>query len=136
MRTAQESARTGAAPSERVSKETSSSTLVDQITFWLDEAKAENIVSIDLAGKSSIADSMMIASGRTDRHVGAIADQLQRHLKEAGCSKVRVEGMQTCDWVLIDTGDIIIHLFRPEVRDFYNLEKMWSGDRPAEQSAH
>ncbi len=136
MRTAQGSARTGTAPSERVSKETSSSTLVDQITFWLDEAKAENIVSIDLAGKSSIADSMMIASGRTDRHVGAIADQLQRHLKEAGCNKVRVEGMQTCDWVLIDTGDIIIHLFRPEVRDFYNLEKMWSGDRPADQSAH
>jgi ribosome-associated protein len=136
MRTAPESALRGTAPSERVSKETSSSALVDQITFWLDEAKAEDIVSIELAGKSSIADHMMIASGRTDRHVGAIADQLQRHLKEAGCAKVRVEGMQTCDWVLIDTGDIIIHLFRPEVRDFYNLEKMWSGDRPAEQPAH
>jgi ribosome-associated protein len=136
MRTAPESALRGTAPSERVSKETSSSALVDQITFWLDEANAEDIVSIELAGKSSIADHMMIASGRTDRHVGAIADQLQRHLKEAGCAKVRVEGMQTCDWVLIDTGDIIIHLFRPEVRDFYNLEKMWSGDRPAEQPAH
>lgn len=137
MRTAPESADRGTAPSERVSKQTRSSTLVDQITFWLDEAKAEDIVSIDLAGKSSIADSMLIASGRTDRHVGAIADQLQRHLKEdAGCAKVRVEGMQTCDWVLIDTGDIIIHLFRPEVREFYNLEKMWSGDRPAEPSAH
>jgi ribosome-associated protein len=136
MRTAHESASTGAAPNERVAKETSSSSLVDRITFWLDEAKAEAIVSIDLAGKSSIADSMLIASGRTDRHVGAIADQLQRHLKEAGCNRVRVEGMQACDWVLIDTGDIIIHLFRPEVREFYNLEKMWSGDRPADQSAH
>jgi ribosome-associated protein len=136
MRTANESARRGTAPSERVSKQTSSSVLVDQIMVWLDEAKAEAIVSIDLAGKSTIADYMMIASGRTDRHVGAIADQLQRHLKDAGCAKIRVEGTQTCDWVLIDTGDIIIHLFRPEVREFYNLEKMWSGDRPAEPPAH
>ncbi len=136
MRTAHESAASGVAPAELVSPQISSSNLLDRITIWLDEAKAEDIVSIDLAGKSSIADSMMIASGRTDRHVGAIADQLQRHLKEAGCRKLRVEGMQTCDWVLIDTGDLIIHLFRPEVREFYNLEKMWSGDRPPEQASH
>jgi ribosome-associated protein len=136
MRTAHEGARRGTTPAERISKENRSTELLDQITVWLDEAKAEDIVSIDLAGKSTIADSMMIATGRTDRHVGAIADQLQRLLKEAGCRKLRVEGMQSCDWVLIDTGDIIIHLFRPEVREFYNLEKMWSGDRPPEQPAH
>lgn len=136
MRTAHESARRGTAPSEHVSEETRSAALVDHITVWLDEAKAENIISIDLAGKSTIADHMMIATGRTDRHVGAIADQLQKHLKDAGCAKVRIEGLQTCDWVLIDTGDIIIHLFRPEVREFYNLEKMWSGERPPEPPAH
>ena len=136
MRTAHDSARRGTAPSERISTESSSSALIDQITLWLDETKAEDIVSIDLAGKSTIADSMIIASGRTDRHVGAIADQLQHHLRQAGCKRLRVEGMQTCDWVLIDTGDIIIHVFRPEVREFYNLEKMWSGDRPSEQAAH
>ena len=75
---------------------------------------------------------MVIASGRTDRHVGAIADQLKKKIKDAGWTHVRVEGQQTCDWVLIDTGDIIVHVFRPEVRDFYNLEKMWSAERPAE----
>ena len=136
MRTAQESVRRGAAQSELISKQISSTALLDQITIWLDEAKAEDIVSIDLAGKSSIADCMVIATGRTDRHVGAIADQVQRHLKEAGVAKIRVEGMQTCDWVLIDTGDMIIHLFRPEVREFYNLEKMWTGDRPVDASSH
>jgi ribosome-associated protein len=136
MRTAHESARSGTAQGELVSPQISSSDLLDQITLWLDEAKAEAIVSIELAGKSSIADAMIIATGRTDRHVGAIADQLQKHLKEAGCRKIRLEGMQTCDWVLIDTGDVIIHLFRPEVREFYNLEKMWSGERPVDQSAH
>ena len=137
MRTAHEGAHRGAAPNEAVANatETSSSKLLDQITVWLDEAKAEDIVSIDLAGKSSIADSMIIATGRTDRHVGAIADQLQQHLRDAGCRKLRLEGMQTCDWVLIDTGDIIIHLFRPEVREFYNLEKMWSGERPPEPAS-
>lgn len=136
MRTAHESAPRGTTQTERVSAETNSSALVDSITVWLDEAKAEDIVSIDLAGKSTIADAMIIATGRTDRHVGAIADQVQRRLKEAGVAKLRVEGVQTCDWVLIDTGDIIIHLFRPEVREFYNLEKMWAGDRPAEPVSH
>lgn len=138
MRTANEGTRRSTAPTEATAKTTAKTAakLLDQITAWLDEAKAEDIVSIDLAGKSSIADSMMIATGRTDRHVGAIADQLQQHLRDAGCRKLRVEGKQTCDWVLIDTGDVIIHLFRPEVREFYNLEKMWSGERPAEPPAH
>lgn len=75
---------------------------------------------------------MVIATGRTDRHVGAIADQLRQKIKDQGWSHVRVEGMEACDWVLIDTGDIIVHVFRPEVREFYNLEKMWSAERPGE----
>ncbi|MEO0617924.1 MAG: ribosome silencing factor [Pseudomonadota bacterium] len=99
--------------------------LYDLVTTCLDDAKAENVVTIDLQGKTSIGDHMVIASGRSDRHVGAIADQLSRKLKEAGHGRVRVEGLSTCDWVLVDVGDIIVHVFRPEVREFYNLEKMW-----------
>ncbi len=112
------------------------SSLVDEILKWLDEAKAEAVVAIDIKGKTSIGDTMIVASGRNDRHVGAIADQLQRHLKEAGVQGLRVEGMQTCDWVVVDVGATIVHIFRPEVRTFYNLEKMWSGDRPAESATH
>ena len=82
-------------------------------------------MTIDIKKKSSIGDYMVIASGRSDRHVGAIADQIQRKLKDAGLGRVRIEGQPQCDWVLIDTGDIIVHVFRPEVREFYNLEKMW-----------
>lgn len=100
----------------------------------LDDAKAENIVSIDLKGKSSIADHMVVASGRSQRHVGAVADQLQRKLKEAGYGNARVEGLTTCDWVLIDTDSVVVHVFRPEVREFYNLEKMWSVDRVEDQA--
>ena len=103
---------------------------------WLDEAKAEEVVSIDLKGKSSIGDFMVIASGLNERHVGAIADQLHKKMKEAGASHVRVEGADTCDWVLIDSGDLIVHVFRPEVREFYNLERMWAGDRPADTPTH
>jgi ribosome-associated protein len=103
---------------------------------WLDDAKAENVVLIDLKGKSSIGDYMLVATGRSDRHVGAIAEQIQRKLKEQGYGRVRVEGLEACDWVLIDAGDIIVHVFRPEVREFYNLEKMWSVERPADVPAH
>jgi ribosome-associated protein len=109
---------------------------MDQIIRWLDDAKAENVVSIDLKGKSSIGDFMLVATGRSDRHVGAIAEQIQRKLKEQGYGRVRVEGLEACDWVLIDAGDIIVHVFRPEVREFYNLEKMWSAERPADVPAH
>ena len=107
-----------------------------EIVRWLDDAKGEEVVTIDLAGKSSIGDFMVIASGRSDRHVGAIAEQLQRKLKEKGFGRVRIEGLEACDWVLLDTGDIIVHIFRPEVREFYNLEKMWSAERRVEQVAH
>ena len=98
----------------------------------LDDMKAEEAVEIDLVGKTSIADAMIVASGRSQRHVGSIAEKLVQSLKEAGHARVRVEGMPACDWVLIDAGDLIVHLFRPEVRGFYNLEKMWGADRPAE----
>lgn len=136
MRTAQEGARKSTPPAELVSGGHDSDRLLSSITTWLDDAKAENVVTIDLKGKSSIGDHMVIASGRSDRHVGAIADQIQRKLKETGQRRVRVEGQPQCDWVLIDTGDVIVHVFRPEVREFYNLEKMWSADRGADATAH
>ena len=97
----------------------------------LDEAKAEDPVSINITGKSSLGDYMVVASGRSHRHVGAIADRISADLKDAGCPDVRVEGLKTCDWVLVDAGDVIVHLFRPEVRDFYNIEKMWRAEHPA-----
>lgn len=134
MRTAQGAARKGKPPFEPAPDARGSAALLADIVHWLDEAKAEEIVTIDLDGKSSIGDFMVIASGRTDRHVGAIADQLKKKIKDSGWTHVRVEGQQACDWVLIDTGDVIVHVFRPEVRDFYNLEKMWSAERPAETS--
>jgi ribosome-associated protein len=136
MRSATGTTPQGTSSTEPVSSRHGSSSIVDQILAWLDDAKAENIVTIDLHGKTSIGDTMIIASGRSDRHVGAVADQLQTKLKEIGVQRVRVEGKPQCDWVLIDTGDIIVHVFRPEVREFYNLEKMWSADRPAEPTAH
>ncbi len=97
----------------------------------LEDSKAEDIVPIDIMGKTSLADYMVVASGRSHRHVGAIADHLLKDLKEAGFGTPRVEGLPQCDWVLIDAGDVIVHVFRPEVRLFYNLEKMWSSDTPA-----
>ena len=94
----------------------------------LDEDKAEEIVSIDVKGKSSVADCIVVASGRSARHVGALADHVLRALKDAGYGRARVEGLPQCDWVLIDAGDVIVHLFRPEVRAYYNIEKIWSVD--------
>jgi ribosome-associated protein len=96
----------------------------------LDDEKAQDVVFIDLKDKSSVADGMIVASGRSHRHVGAMADHLLRVLKENGHGKARVEGLPHCDWVLIDAGDMIVHLFRPEVRAFYNIEKIWSVEPP------
>lgn len=104
--------------------------LEDLILNRLDDDKAEDVVLIDLKGKSPMADSMIVASGRSHRHVGALADHVLRALKEAGHGKARIEGLPHCDWVLIDAGDVIVHLFRPEVRTFYNIEKIWSVDSP------
>lgn len=96
----------------------------------LDDDKAEGIVVIDLAGKSSLTDYMVIASGASQRHVSAMAENLREQIKQSGIKDVSVEGQAQCDWVLIDGGDIIIHLFRPEVREFYNIEKMWGVPLP------
>ena len=136
MRSALEGRRKGASKPQPVSSGASTPSLLEDILRWLDDAKAEEVVAIDLKSKSSIGDSMVIASGRNERHVGAIADQLARKLKEQGHGRVRVEGTEACDWVLIDAGDIIVHVFRPEVREFYNLERMWSADRPGEGQTH
>ena len=91
----------------------------------LDDMKAEDTLSIDLRGKTTIADTMVVTSGRSNRHVGAVADRVLEDLRKAGLPDMRVEGVPHCDWVLIDAGDVIVHVFRPEVREFYNLEKMW-----------
>jgi ribosome-associated protein len=93
--------------------------------------KAEDSITIDLTGKTSIADCMVVASGRSNRHVASIAEQVVKDLDKAGVPKVRVEGLRQGDWVLIDAGDVIVHVFRPEVREHYNLEKMWSAGRRA-----
>jgi ribosome-associated protein len=100
--------------------------LVEAVLAQLDDAKAEQVVTIDLANKSSVADFMVVASGRSNRHVNAIADQIVDKLSGLGQKNIRIEGIPQCDWVLVDSGDVIVHIFRPEVRSFYNLEKLWS----------
>lgn len=105
----------------------SSAELLQFVITSLEDDKAEDIINIDLKGKTSIADSMIIASGRSTRQVAAIADHLYRKLKH-GPNGCKLEGMEKADWVLLDAGSIIIHIFRPEVRTFYNLEKMWAVD--------
>ena len=102
----------------------------------IDDMKAEDTVTIDLAGKSSLADFMVVTSGRSNRQVGAIADRIIKDLHQAGVRGVRVEGVPHCDWVLIDAGDVIVHVFRPEVRAFYQLEKMWVRPRPPGRQAN
>jgi ribosome-associated protein len=102
------------------------------IVEGLEEAKAEDIVSIDLSGRTTLADRMIIASGRSSVHVGAIADRVVKACRDAGYPSPKVEGMPLCDWVLLDAQNAIVHVFRPDVRRFYNLEKMWSADRPGE----
>jgi ribosome-associated protein len=111
------------------------SSLLALIETQLDDAKAEAVSTIDLDGKAAIADHMVVASGRSSRHVGAIADQLVEKLKSQGFKDIRVEGFPQCDWVLVDAGDVVVHLFRPEVRSFYNIEKLWSAHAPQERAA-
>ena len=107
----------------------------DLILSRLDDDKAQDVVFIDLKGKSPVADGLIVASGRSQRHVGAMADHLLRSLKDAGYGKCRVEGMPSADWVLIDAGDVIVHLFRPEGRSFYNIEKIWSVETGGHRAA-
>jgi ribosome-associated protein len=115
----------GLAPPERAAREDRTA-LETLILGRLDDEKAQDVVFIDLKDRSAFADGLIIASGRSHRHVGAMADHLLRALKDAGQGKARVEGLPSCDWVLIDVGDVVVHLFRPEVRSFYNIEKIWS----------
>ena len=96
----------------------------------LDENSAQDVLEIDIKGKSSVADYMLVASGRSNRHVGALSDYVVKGLKEAGLKDLGIEGKDGLDWVLIDAGDVVLHIFRPEVRVFYNLEKIWSVPLP------
>lgn len=100
--------------------------LHNMVLTSLDDDLAQDIVTIDLQGKSALADHMVVATGRSQRHVGALADHLLRKLKEAGQKNIRTEGQATGDWVLVDAGDVVVHIFRAEVREFYGLEKMWA----------
>ncbi len=119
-----------------VAKSKTNPKLLKTVIKNLEDAKAEDIVTLALDGKAALADQMVIASGRSNRHVAAIAEQLGEKLKKAGFKGLKVEGLPHCDWVLIDAGDVIVHIFRPEVRSFYNLEKLWSADAPADQAVH
>ena len=118
----------------RVNKNNSytSSELLELVKSSLDDDKALDMVVIDLSGKTSIADYMVIASGRSTRQVVAMAKNLADKLKSAGLGRVPIEGESQGDWVLVDSGDVIVHLFRPEVRSFYNIEKMWGENAPLE----
>ena len=112
----------------RKAKSASACSLHEEIIKFLDESKTEDIVCIDLKGKASFADFMIVASGRSSRQVSATAQKLKDRLKEKHRIKAAVEGTETGDWVIVDAGDVIVHLFRPEVRSFYSLEKLWSTD--------
>ena len=118
-----------------LSTEPNATDLQDLILKRLDDDQAQDVVVIDLKGKSPLADAMIVASGRSQRHVAAMSDHLARALKEAGLGKARMEGMPHADWVLIDAGDVIVHLFRPEVRSFYNIEKIWSVETGGHRAA-
>jgi len=100
----------------------------------LDDMKAEDILTIDLRNKSSIGDYMVVSTGRSQRHVGSVADRIVEDLHKVGIA-ARVEGAPHCDWVLIDAGAVIVHVFRPEVRAFYNLEGMWMSGRAAKRAS-
>ncbi len=113
-----------------------SSRALDIVLASLDDSKAENIVSIDIQGRSVLGDHMVVASGRSHRHVAAVAEHLIKAIKDAGFGNPRVEGLSNADWVLIDTGDVIVHVFRPEVREFYAIEKMWQAPDLGEDRLH
>ena len=115
-----------------LSQDVSSDVVLDRVVASLDDDKAEEVVSIDLRGRSSVADHMVICSGRSSRQVGAIAEKLVDRMKTEFGRVCKIEGKDQGDWVLIDVGDVVVHVFRPEVRDFYQLEKMWLPSNAAE----
>jgi ribosome-associated protein len=108
--------------------------LLARIKSSLDDDKAEDLVTIDLAGRSSLTDALVIATGRSARHVASLAENLARRLKECGYGSSRIEGLPQGDWVLLDAGDVVVHIFRAEVRDYYDLEGMWSVDEANHRS--
>lgn len=112
----------------RVQTQLNAQEILELITTSLDDDKAENIVTIPLAGKSAMADYMVIASGTSSRQVAAMAEHVEFKLKQSKVDVLGLEGLRQADWVLIDANDVIVHLFRPEVRDFYGLERMWSNE--------
>ena len=124
-----------AAPAKPPTVSPLESDLAKAILTSLDESKAEDVVAIDCVGRTSLADVMIVATGRSSTQVGAIADRILKACAEGGFRKPRVEGQPVNDWVLIDAGDVIVHVFRPDIRQFYNLEKMWGSERPAEPLA-
>lgn len=129
------SAASQAAHAELVSDRSSGDSEADRlhalVLAQLEDDQAQEVVSIPLEGKSSVADHMIVASGRSTRQVASIAQKLAEKIKQEGFGPVRLEGLPSADWVLIDAGDVVVHLFRPEVRSFYNLERMWAfGDAP------
>ena len=125
------SARTAAVPAPAGSQ-----TLLAMVLDSLEDDQAQDVVSIPLEGKSSIADHMIVASGRSSRQVTAIAQKLAERIKQSGLAMPRLEGLPAADWVVVDAGDVVVHLFRPEVRSFYNLERMWGfADAPSAPQA-
>jgi len=119
----------------KTAKRETETTLLSRILTSLDDDKAEEIVTIDLKGRSSLSDIIVVANGRSSRHVASIAEHLARRLKEAGYGTRPVDGAGQGDWALVDAGDVIVHVFRPEVRSYYDLEGMWSVEEPKRRSA-
>jgi ribosome-associated protein len=122
----QQTARKTKTPAAALKAQSDADKTLSMILSRLDDMKAEETVTIDLRGKSAFSDYMIVTTGRVNRHVGAIAENVAKGLKESGIKSPHVEGMPNCDWVLIDSGDVIVHIFRPEVREFYNLERLWT----------
>jgi len=120
-------------PQAASSVDYSAEDVLETIVASLDDSKGEDLSTIDIRGKSALGDYMVIASGRSHRHVAAMADHLLRELKKSKFGPVKVEGQQAADWILIDTGDVIVHVFRPEVREFYGIEKMWTMEESSER---
>lgn len=128
-------ARKTSAPKRPTKPEKDEPTLLSRIVTSLDDDKAEDISTIELGGRSSLADAIVIATGRSSRHVASIAEHLARRLKEAGYGTRPVSGAQQGDWALVDAGDVIVHIFRPEVREYYDLEGMWSVEEPKRRAS-